>query len=299
MRDVKPELEGILNTIVDGLGALEGRPFTRDVWTKAPGGKLEGGGTTCILEGGELFERGGVAMSDVRGKALPPSATQRNPHLAGKGFHAVGVSLVMHPRNPNVPTAHLNVRSFRTEDNSAWWFGGGFDLTPYFHEVEDEAHWKSVSRATCERFGGATMYEQLAADCDEYFTLKHRQERRGLGGIFFDDLNESHPFGGTFEHCWGFTRAVGLAFLDAYRPIVERRRGQAYTEADRAWQAHRRGRYVEFNLVWDRGTLFGLQSNGRTESILMSMPPGATWRYGEPEFDARQRRLMERVRVAS
>ncbi|MDP3235863.1 MAG: oxygen-dependent coproporphyrinogen oxidase [Myxococcales bacterium] len=298
MRDVKPALETILNTIVDGLGALEGRPFLRDVWTKEPGGMLEGGGTTCILEGGALFERGGVAMSDVRGKALPPSATQRNPHLAGKGFHAQGVSLVMHPRNPNVPTAHLNVRSFSTDDGSAWWFGGGFDLTPYFYEVEDEAHWRAVSRATCQPYGGDAMYERMAADCDTYFTLKHRQERRGLGGIFFDDLNESHPFGGTFEHCFGFTQAVGLAFLEAYRPIVERRRTMPFTENDRAWQAHRRGRYVEFNLVWDRGTLFGLQSNGRTESILMSMPPGATWRYGEPELDARQRRLMERVRVS-
>jgi coproporphyrinogen III oxidase len=266
-----------LNTIVDGLGALEGRPFTRDVWTKAPGGKLEGGGTTCILEGGELFERGGVAMSDVRGKALPPSATQRNPHLAGKGFHAVGVSLVMHPRNPNVPTAHLNVRSFRTEDNSAWWFGGGFDLTPYFHEVEDEAHWKSVSRATCERFGGATMYEQLAADCDEYFTLKHRQERRGLGGIFFDDLNESHPFGGTFEHCWGFTRAVGLAFLDAYPKLVAAHMHEPWTAADREHQRVRRGRYVEFNLLYDRGTTFGLKTGGNVEAILMSLPPDVSW----------------------
>jgi coproporphyrinogen III oxidase len=298
VRDLKPEFETILDTIVSALGEAEGRPFVRDVWTKEPGGTLEGGGTTCILEGGELFERGGVALSDVRGTALPPSATQRNPHLAGKPFRALGVSLVMHPKNPNVPTSHLNVRSFRTEDGSAWWFGGGFDLTPYFHEIEDEQHWHQVCRDTCRPHGGDAMHEKLKAECDTYFTLKHRQERRGLGGIFFDDLNEAHPFGGDFERCFTFTRSVAHAFLAAYLPIISRRRSQPYTEAERAWQLHRRGRYVEFNLVWDRGTHFGLQSNGRTESILMSMPPHATWRYGEPpDMTDRMKRLLERVRV--
>ncbi len=296
---LKPFFEGFLDEVVTSLGALEGRPFMRDAWTKAPDEPLQGRGVTCLMEGGELFERGGVALSVVQGTALPPAATQRNPHLAGRPYEAIGVSLVLHPKNPNVPTSHLNVRSFRTLDGSAWWFGGGFDLTPYFYEVEDEQHWQAVCRAACEGFGGEGLYERLAKDCDTYFTLKHRQERRGLGGLFFDDLNEGHPFGGSFEQCFAFTRTVGQSFLKAYQPIVERRRAQNYTDADRAWQAYRRGRYVEYNLVWDRGTHFGLQSGGRTESILMSMPPMATWRYGLPTpLEPKQERLIERLKVS-
>lgn len=298
MRDaVKPVLEALLTTLTTTLGALDDRPFIRDDWAKAPGGTLEGGGSTCILEGASLFERGGVALSDVRGRALPPAATQRNPHLAGRGFQALGVSLVLHPRNPFVPTSHLNVRFFTTDDGASWWFGGGFDLTPYFYDPSDEQHWHSVARALCT---SPAMYERLRADCDTYFTLKHRNERRGLGGLFYDDLNAAHPFGGTFDECFAFTQAVANGFLDAYLPIVERHRHQAYTEAHRAWQAHRRGRYVEFNLVWDRGTHFGLQSNGRTESILMSMPPSASWQYGVPEpVEPSAQALLERIKTAT
>jgi coproporphyrinogen III oxidase len=300
MRDLTPEFEGILDLLVTGLGKTDGRAFHRDRWEKPRGGVLEGSGVTCIIEQGALFERGGVALSNVRGRALPPSATQRNPHLAGKPFRALGVSLVLHPTNPHVPTSHLNVRSFQTDDGAHWWFGGGFDLTPYFYEPDDEQHWHAVCRDTCAPFGGAPMYERMAADCDAYFTLKHRQERRGLGGIFFDDLNTTHDFGGSFDTCFDFVRSVARGFLAAYVPLVEKRRHQPFTEQDRAWQAFRRGRYVEFNLVWDRGTLFGLQSGGRTESILMSMPPHATWQYGDPPFlEARHRRLMERIRVNS
>ena len=293
---VMPAFEALLRRLTTELGALDDRPFIRDDWAKAPGGTLEGGGSTCILEQGALFERGGVAMSDVRGKALPPAATQRNPHLAGKGFHALGVSLVLHPRNPFVPTSHLNVRFFTTDDGSAWWFGGGFDLTPYFYDEEDERHWHTVARQTC---ASPEMYERLRADCDTYFTLKHRNERRGLGGLFFDDLNASHPFGGDFETCFAFTLSVGHAFVSAYLPLVERHRHHPYTEAHRAWQASRRGRYVEFNLVWDRGTHFGLQSNGRTESILMSMPPSAAWQYGSPvPPEPSAQALLERIKTA-
>ncbi len=295
---VKPMLESLLNTITRELGRLDGREFLRDVWSREPGGPLEGGGTTCILEGGAVIERGGVALSDVRGRALPPAATQRNPNLAGRGFRAMGVSLVIHPRNPFVPTSHLNVRFFTTEDGEAWWFGGGFDLTPYFYDESDERHWHSVARATCGPYGGEATAQKLSADCDEYFTLKHRQERRGVGGLFYDDLNQAHPLGGSFEKCLAFTTAVGHAYLDAYVPLVERHRDDPYSDAHRAWQAHRRGRYVEFNLVWDRGTLFGLQSQGRTESILMSMPPSASWQYGTPPPPTpAATRLLERIRV--
>lgn len=292
---VKPVFEGLLTTLTTELGALDDRPFVRDAWTKEPGGTLEGAGVTCILEGGALFERGGVAFSDVKGRALPPAATARNPHLAGRGFHALGVSLVLHPRNPFIPTSHLNVRFFTTDDGEAWWFGGGFDLTPYFYDAEDERQWHAVARAAC---GSEAMYEKLRADCDTYFTLKHRQERRGVGGLFYDDLNPSHPFGGDFDSCFRFTQAVAHAFLKAYAPLVQRHRSTPYTEAHRAWQAHRRGRYVEFNLVWDRGTHFGLQSNGRTESILMSMPPSASWQYGTPaKLEPAAEALLQRLRT--
>lgn len=298
MRDLTAVFEGAHAELVRTLGDWDGRAFVHDAWTKPAGSPLEGRGVTCILEEGRLFERAGVALSDVQGRALPPSATRRNPHLAGKPFRAIGVSLVLHPRNPNVPTAHLNVRSFQTLDASAWWFGGGFDLTPFLYEAEDERSWHGAARRLCEVHGGPAMYERLRADCDDYFTLPHRAERRGVGGLFFDDLNEAHPFGGDFERCLAFVRSIAPGFLAAYAPIVAARREQPFTDAERAWQLHRRGRYVEFNLVWDRGTHFGLQSGGRTESILLSMPPLATWRYGEPpDLDDRMRALLERVRV--
>lgn len=297
MVDSRPFFQQTLNDLANRLGELGGQPLLRDEWQRPPGGNLEGRGVTCILEGGGLFERAGVAMSDVRGKTLPPAATARNPHLAGKGFEAVGVSLVVHPRNPHLPTAHMNVRSFRTQDGSAWWFGGGFDLTPYFYEPDDEASWHHVCRELCAPYGGDAMYGRFSTECDRYFTLKHRQERRGLGGLFFDDLNEGHPDGGPFERCFSFTQSVASGFMRAYEPIVARRRDTPYSEEDRAWQAWRRSRYVEFNLVWDRGTLFGLQSGGRTESILMSMPPMASWHYGAPRLDERQEALMRRLSV--
>jgi coproporphyrinogen III oxidase len=298
MRLLRPAFDALQESLLSSLAQVDGQSFVRDAWQKPTGGTLEGDGLTCILEGGQVFERAGVALSDVQGKQLPPAATQRNPHLAGKSFRAVGVSVVVHPLNPNVPTAHLNVRQFMTDDGSAWWFGGGFDVTPYFYEAEDEAHWHQVARRACEAHGGEPMYLKLKADCDEYFTLKHRGERRGLGGLFIDDLNAQHPFGGDFDFCWAFTRGLVPAFLEAYLPVVKRRMAALYTPDDRTWQLYRRGRYVEFNLVWDRGTHFGLQSNGRTESILMSMPPHATWRYGEPpNLSARQQALIQRLRV--
>ena len=230
---------------------------------------------------GALFEKAGVGFSDVQGKALPRAATAQRPELAGRSFRAMGVSLVLHPENPYVPTTHANVRFFQAEkpgEDPVWWFGGGFDLTPYYAFAEDVLHWHRQALAACEPFG-AEVYDRYKAWCDEYFYLRHRQETRGVGGLFYDDLNE-----GGFERCFALTRSVGDHFLPAYLPIVERRRDHDYGERERAFQLYRRGRYVEFNLIYDRGTLFGLQSGGRTESILMSMPPLAAWTYAwEPE----------------
>ena len=254
------------------VGKLEGldSPFRRDSWTRPEGG----GGTSCILEEGKIFERGGVNLSRVQGKSLPPSASASRPQIGGRPYDAMGVSLVLHPRNPYCPTVHMNVRFFSAGDT--WWFGGGMDLTPYYGFEEDAQHF----HATC-KLAVKGEYPRLKKWCDEYFYVKHRGEPRGVGGIFFDDLASDSAF--------ELTRSVGDHFLAAYVPIIDKRKGLPYGERERAFQAYRRGRYVEFNIVYDRGTLFGLQSGGRTESILMSLPPVVTWRYdwkpepGSPE----------------
>jgi coproporphyrinogen III oxidase len=229
-----------------------------------------------VLADGAVFEQAGVNFSHVYGKNLPPSATAQRPEIAGRSFQAVGVSLVIHPRNPHVPTAHCNVRFFSAERNGAdpvWWFGGGFDLTPYYGYAEDCVHWHTTARSACEPFG-ADYYARFKKWCDDYFYLKHRNEPRGIGGLFFDDFNEKN-----FAHAFGFMQSVGNHYLPAYLPIVQRRKSVPYGERERDFQLYRRGRYVEFNLVYDRGTLFGLQSGGRAESILMSLPPVVKWRY--------------------
>jgi coproporphyrinogen III oxidase len=269
-------------------GVAMGGSFLRDPWERASAeGSLAGAGVTAVQEQGVVFERAGVALSDVRGTHLPPAATARNPHLVGREFRAMGVSVVMHPRNPWAPTSHMNVRYFSAGD--VWWFGGGFDLTPYLPCDEDTVTWHRAAAAACAPFG-AELYPAARAHCDEYFFLKHRREARGIGGIFYDDLNEhAKPVALDWHRAFAFMRAVGSAFHDAYLQIVTRRRDTPYTERERAYQLYRRGRYVEFNLVLDRGTLFGLQSGGRTDSILMSMPPEARWSYRSPdeELDAR------------
>ena len=261
--------------------------FVEDAWTRAAGG----GGRTRVLREGALFEQAGVNFSRVHGDKLPPSATVHRPELAGGSFVATGVSLVLHPRNPYVPTTHANVRYFEASKpgvEPVWWFGGGFDLTPFYPFDEDVVHWHTVARDLCARYG-EDVYPRYKAWCDEYFYLKHRNETRGVGGLFFDDLNE-----GGFERCFAFIRDIGQGFLDAYGPIAERRRDTAYGEREREFQLYRRGRYVEFNLVYDRGTLFGLQSGGRTESILMSLPPRVRYEYAyQPEPGSAEARLAE------
>jgi coproporphyrinogen III oxidase len=272
--------------IVAKLEALDGLPFRRDGWERAEGG----GGSSCLIEAGHLFERGGVNLSHVTGARLPPSASATRPELAGRSFQAMGVSLVLHPRNPYVPTVHMNVRCLVAEQAGAdpvWWFGGGMDLTPYYGFEEDAVHFHRTCRAALAPFG-ADYHPRFKRWCDEYFHLKHRDEPRGIGGIFFDDLSDG------FEHCFALMRSVGDHFLQAYVPIVERRRGLAYGARERDFQAYRRGRYVEFNLVFDRGTLFGLQSGGRTESILMSLPPTVIWRYDwRPQPGSPEERLYD------
>jgi len=269
-------------TIVVRLAAADGRAFRRDEWTRPQGG----GGITQLIEEGGVFERAGVNFSHVHGASLPPSASAARPELAGCSFQALGVSLVLHPRNPYIPTVHMNVRCLVAEKPGAspvWWFGGGMDLTPYYPFAEDARHFHRACRDALEPFG-ADCYSRYKKWCDDYFYLKHRAEPRGVGGIFFDDLNEP-----DFATCFALVQRVGERFLPAYVPILERRQRMVYGERERAFQAYRRGRYVEFNLVYDRGTLFGLQSGGRTESILMSLPPRVEWRYdwkpepGSPE----------------
>jgi len=262
--------------IVAALEAADGGRFVADAWTRPPEGPLTGDGLTRLIEGGALIERGGCNFSHVQGAALPPSATAARPELAGAGFEALGVSLVFHPRNPYVPTVHMNVRllcAFPAGAAPVSWFGGGMDLTPYYGFEEDARHFHRACRDALAPFGEG-LHTRFKAWCDEYFFLKHRNEPRGIGGIFFDDVSEL-----GFEPGFAMLRSVGEAFLGAYLPIVERRRALPYGERERDFQAYRRGRYVEFNLVWDRGTHFGLQSGGRTEAILMSMPPLAAWRY--------------------
>ena len=256
--------------------------FLRDVWQREGSEQsLSGRGITAVQENGGVFERAGVALSDVSGSKLPPAATARNPQLAGRSYRAMGVSVVMHPRNPNAPTSHMNVRFFNAGD--VWWFGGGFDLTPYLVFEEDVISWHAAARAACEPFHEG-LYAHARSTCDDYFYLKHRAEARGIGGIFYDDLNEHTPrFGMSWERCFEFMRAVGNGYLAAYRAIISKRSTLPYGERERAYQLYRRGRYVEFNLVLDRGTLFGLQSGGRTDAILMSMPPVVNWAYRSPD----------------
>jgi coproporphyrinogen III oxidase len=278
--------------IVAGLEALDGTPFRRDGWDRPQGG----GGTACVIEEGRFFERGGVNFSHVHGPGLPPSATAARPELAGRAFDAMGVSLVLHPRNPYCPTVHLNVRCFVARKDGTepvWWFGGGMDLTPYYGFEADAVHFHRTCSAALAPFG-PEWYPKYKKWCDEYFYLRHRGEPRGIGGIFYDDLNQP-----DFETCFALTRSVGDHFLAAYVPIAERRREMPYGERERDFQAYRRGRYVEFNLVFDRGTLFGLQSGGRTESILMSLPPVVRWRYDwKPAPGSPERALYDTFLVA-
>lgn len=273
----KRYLLDLQDRICAGVASLDpGGEFREDAWTREAGG----GGRSRVLAG-DTFEQAGVNFSHVQGSSLPPSATANRPELAGRSFEAMGVSLVVHPRNPYVPTSHCNVRLFvalAPGKEAVWWIGGGYDLTPYYPFIEDVQHWHRTAHDTCAPFG-EDVYARYKKWCDEYFHIKHRQEARGVGGLFFDDLN-AWGFTRTFE----FMRAVADSFLPAYLPIVERRMHMPYTSREREFQLYRRGRYVEFNLVYDRGTLFGLQSGGRVESILMSMPPQARWQYAyEPE----------------
>ncbi|WP_150305646.1 oxygen-dependent coproporphyrinogen oxidase [Pseudomonas saliphila] len=285
---VKSYLTGLQDRICAALEQIDGQAhFAEDEWQR-PGG---GGGRSRIIENGGLLEKGGVGFSHVFGAGMPPSATAHRPELAGRHFQAMGVSLVMHPENPHIPTSHANVRFFIAEKADAdpvWWFGGGFDLTPYYAHEEDCVHWHRVARDACAPFG-EDVYPRFKAWCDEYFYLKHRQEARGIGGLFFDDVNQW-----GFERSFEFMRAIGDAYLEAYLPIVERRRLQTYTAEQKVFQEYRRGRYVEFNLVYDRGTLFGLQTGGRTESILMSLPPTVRWGYNwQSEPGSPEARLVE------
>ena len=287
---VRDYLLGLQQRIVDALEASDGSGrFIRDAWVKPPSERLQGEGITRLVEEGALLERGGVGFSHVRGPALPPSATQHRPDLAGAPFEAMGVSLVFHPRNPYVPTVHMNVRmlaALREGHAPVTWFGGGMDLTPYYGFEDDAAHFHRSCRDALAAFGD-DKYPRFKQWCDEYFFLKHRNEPRGIGGVFFDDFSEP-----GFDQSFAMLRAVGDAFLPAYLPIVQRRRDMPFGERERDFQAYRRGRYVEFNLVWDRGTLFGLQSGGRTESILMSLPPIVKWRYDwHPEPGTPEARL--------
>lgn len=271
--------------------ALEGEDggerFREDAWMRPEGG----GGRTRVLANGKVFEQAGVNFSHVHGAMLPPSATAQRPELAGRAFEALGVSLVIHPRNPYVPTSHMNVRFFiatAANDAPVWWFGGGFDLTPYYGFEEDCMHWHRTARTACEPFG-ADVYPRLKKWCDDYFFIRHRSEPRGIGGLFFDDFSE-----GGFARSVEFLKSVGDHYLPAYLPIVQKRKAMSFGEREREFQLYRRGRYVEFNLVYDRGTLFGLQSGGRTESILMSLPPLVAWRYDwQPPAGTPEARLYE------
>ncbi len=288
---VRSYLTGLQERIVARLEAVDGGAFLRDAWERPEGG----GGISRLIEDARVIERGGVNFSDVHGAALPASASAGRPELAGRAWEAMGVSLVVHPRNPYAPTVHMNVRMFvatREGAEPVWWFGGGMDLTPIYGFDEDAIAFHRACRDALAPFG-ADLHPRWKRACDDYFYLKHRREPRGVGGIFFDDLAD-----GGFDRSFAILRAVGDAFAGAYAPILERRHGHPYGEREREFQSYRRGRYVEFNLVWDRGTAFGLQSNGRTEAILMSMPPSASWRYDwHPEPGTPEARLHERYLV--
>ena len=281
-------LQGLQNRIVEAVEMIDGKNFLHDSWQRPEGG----GGTSCMLEEGNIFERAGIGFSHVKGSKLPPAATAAHPEAAGRAWEAMGVSLVFHPRNPYIPTVHMNVRFFvakarkDSDEQDIWWFGGGMDLTPYYGFEEDAVHFHRTCRDALAPFG-QDLYPNFKQHCDEYFHLKHRNEPRGIGGIFFDDFNKL-----GFEQSFAMQKAVGDAFVSAYLPIVQRRKDLAFGERERDFQAYRRGRYVEFNLVFDRGTLFGLQSNGRTESILLSMPPIVKWRYDwKPEAGSAEAKL--------
>ncbi|MDA5488531.1 oxygen-dependent coproporphyrinogen oxidase [Yersinia kristensenii] len=283
---IKTYLLGLQDNICAALAQADGKAeFTEENWVREEGG----GGRSRVLVKGAVFEQAGVNFSHVSGAALPASATAHRPELAGRSFQALGVSLVIHPNSPYLPTSHANVRFFIAEkpgENPVWWFGGGFDLTPFYGFEEDAIHWHQTAYNLCHPFG-EQIYPRYKKWCDDYFYIKHRNEARGIGGLFFDDLNSP-----DFATCFNFTQAVGNGFLDAYMPIVARRKALNWGEREREFQLYRRGRYVEFNLVWDRGTLFGLQTGGRTESILMSLPPLVRWEYNyQPTADSAEAAL--------
>jgi len=285
---VKAYLLDLQDSICNALQAEDGKArFKEESWVREEGG----GGRSRVITEGDVFEKGGVNFSHVHGNQLPPSATAARPELVGRSFEAMGVSLVMHPENPYVPTSHANVRFFIAEkpgEEPVWWFGGGYDLTPYYGNSEDCQHWHQTAKAACEPFG-EEVYPRLKQWCDEYFFLKHRNEPRGVGGLFFDDYNQP-----GFDQSFGLMRSVGDSFVDAYLPIIQRRKGIPWGERERQFQLYRRGRYVEFNLVYDRGTLFGLQTGGRTESILMSLPPLVRWEYDwQPEPGSAEAELYD------
>jgi coproporphyrinogen III oxidase len=290
--EIKQYLLDLQTRICEMLEHEEGREkFLHDPWEHEGGG----GGITCVLDNGKVIEKAGVNFSHVTGESLPPAATLRRPELAGARFQAMGVSVVVHPLNPYVPTTHMNVRFIlvETKEGPHWWFGGGFDLTPYYGLSEDAVYWHQMALRACEPFG-SDIYPRFKKWCDDYFYLKHRQEPRGIGGIFFDDLHEW-----PIERCFDFMRSVGDHFIKAYQTILAKRKHQAFSEKERAFQHYRRGRYVEFNLLYDRGTLFGLQSGGRTESILMSLPPKVEWKYHwQPEKGSEEEKLYKEFLVA-
>lgn len=288
---VKSYLLGLQDSICDALQQEDGSTWQEDNWTRPEGG----GGRSRVIANGSVIEKGGVNFSHVSGDQLPASATQSRPELAGRSFEAMGVSLVIHPHNPYIPTSHANVRFFIAEkdgEDPVWWFGGGYDLTPYYGNQQDCEHWHRTAKEACDGFG-EDMYPRLKQQCDKYFYLRHRDEPRGVGGVFFDDLND---FG--FDQSFAFMRAIGDSYVDAYLPIMQRRREHPFGERERNFQLYRRGRYVEFNLVYDRGTLFGLQTGGRTESILMSMPPMVRWEYDwQPEAGSAEDELYTKYLI--
>ena len=286
-QSVRDYFLALQNKITEKLQEQETVSFIEDKWKREEGG----GGQSRILENGDIFEKAGINFSDVQGKHLPASATSKRPNLENASFRAMGISLVFHPRNPFVPTCHMNLRFFsvmKDEEEITWWFGGGYDLTPYYGFEEDAIHWHRTAHEACEPFG-QNIYPDFKKACDRYFYLPHRNEPRGIGGIFFDDYNKV-----DFQHSFALTQSVGNSFLPAYMPIVEKRKNTPFNDSHKKFQHYRRGRYVEFNLVYDRGTLFGLQSNGRTESILMSLPPQVNWTYDyKPDSNSEEALLYQ------
>jgi coproporphyrinogen III oxidase len=288
---VRQYLQELQKNIISMAYEYDNKNFYEDSWSRNEGG----GGITCVLQDGSCFDKVGVNFSDISGDQLPEAATNIRPELQGRNYQAMGVSVVCHPKNPHIPTAHLNVRLFiayNKNSNPVWWFGGGFDMTPYYGYEEDAIHWHKTANEVCSPFG-KEIYDEYKKNCDDYFHIKHRKEQRGIGGIFFDDLNMWE-----FEKCFNFIKSVGNGFIKAYEPILKKRLNESYNDKQKDFQLFRRGRYAEFNLVYDRGTLFGLQSNGRTESILMSMPPLVKWKYKyEIEKDSDEEKLYSNFLV--